>query len=80
MDQYDCCALRRRIHVGTLLLASNGRQAVRVEERSHRSGDVHDVGLGRKMSCIQELDVCVGEVVPERLGSRGDEEGIAFAP
>jgi len=46
----------------------------------HGGRNFYDVCLYRKMSGIEELDLCVRQVFSKRLCSRGNEKGIILAP
>ena len=54
--------------------------AISFQELLHGGRNFYDVCFCRKMSGIEELDLCVRQVSPKRLCSRGDEKGIILAP
>jgi hypothetical protein len=54
--------------------------AICFQERLHGGRNFYNVCLCRKMSAIEELDLCVRQVFTKRLCSRGNENGIILAP
>jgi hypothetical protein len=53
--------------------------AICFQELLHGGRNFHDMGLCRKMSGIEKLDLRVRQVFPKRLCSRGNEKGIKAA-
>src|SRR5580698_8858077 len=54
--------------------------AIRGEEGFHRDGNFYNMCLKREVSGIEELDLRIRQVPLKGLCSRGNEEGIIFAP
>jgi hypothetical protein len=79
VGQFDClhdCHPSRHLY----LRGANARSELATKEVTDSDSEVGRVGFKRKMTSVVEVDLGVGIITLERLGTRWQEKRVVFAP